>query len=197
MDLAFAGNIAAVFWLESEGVSVECRYGLQCKILNLGREASLNCKSVRVECRNGLECKRDFGRMADGEAAPAAGTEKTKLCADRAEEQFQMISSDGKVSSESAGLVVAMAHLDLTVTEEQVRMATRAVLPSTETMFTKEEFVQFLELLQVELPEEEVGREAAGGIGMLGPTQMWGSGAASCENGLVHCASDGVNASGG
>ena len=102
-----------------------------------GREASLNCKSVRVECRNGLECKSDFGRMADGEAAPAAGTENTQLCADRAEELFQMISSDGKVSSESAGLVVAMAHLDLTVTQEQVRMATRAVLPSTETMFTK------------------------------------------------------------
>ena len=77
---------------------MECRYDLQCKILNLGREASLNCKSVRVECRNGLGCKSDFGRMADGEAAPAAGMEKTKLCADRVVELFQMISSEGKVS---------------------------------------------------------------------------------------------------
>ena len=64
-------------------------------------------------------------------------------------------------------------------------MATREVLPSTQTMFTKEEIVQFLDLLQVELPEEEVGREAAGGIGMVGPTQMWGSDAASCENGFA------------
>ena len=117
---------------------MECRHGLQCKFLKFRRGASSHCKSVRVECRNGLECKSDFGHMADGEAAPAAGMEKTKLCADRAEELFQMISSDGKVSSELAGLVVAMAHLDLTVTEEQVRMATREVLPSTQTMFTKE-----------------------------------------------------------
>ena len=90
-----------------------------------------------------------------------------------------------------------MAHLDLAVTEEQVRMATREVLPLTQTMLTQEEFVQFLELLQVELPEEEVGRAAAGGIGMLGPTQMWGSGAASCENGFCTFVCDDVNASGG
>ena len=48
-----------------------------------------------------------------------------------------------------------MAHLDITVADEQVRMATREVLPSTETMFTKEECVQFLELLQVELLEHQ------------------------------------------
>ena len=108
-----------------------------------------------------------------------------------------MISVDGNVSSESAGLVVAVAHLDLTVTEEQVRKLTQEVLPSTRTMLTKEEFAQFVELLRVELYEGEVGREAVGGDGILGPTQMWGSDTASCEKGVRTFVSDDTVAFGG
>jgi len=39
------------------------------------------------------------------------------LFAQRAEELFEQISNENAVSSESASLVVALAHLDLEVTE--------------------------------------------------------------------------------
>ena len=73
--------------------------------------------------------------------------------AQRAEELFISIAHQDAVSSESAGLVVALAYLDLQVTEEQVVEATRQVLASTEMEFSKDDFVRFAKLLRPdELP---------------------------------------------
>jgi anthranilate phosphoribosyltransferase len=50
------------------------------------------------------------------------------LFAQRAEELFEQISYENAVSSESASLVVALAYLNLEVTEEEVVEATRGIL---------------------------------------------------------------------
>ena len=70
------------------------------------------------------------------------------LFAQRAEELFEQISNENAVSSESASLVVALAYLDLEVTEEQVVEATRGILKPPEIQFSKDVFFKFVELLR-------------------------------------------------
>ena len=70
------------------------------------------------------------------------------LFAQRAEELFEQISNENAVSSESASLVVALAYLDLEVTEEEVVEATRGILKPPEIQFSKDVFFKFVELLR-------------------------------------------------
>ena len=62
---------------------------------------------------------------------------------ERAEELFNKLANEEEVSSELAGLVVALADLDLQVTEEQVVEATREILQPTEEQFSKDAFLCF------------------------------------------------------
>ena len=57
--------------------------------------------------------------MATLDTLSGAGTVETKPFSQRAGELFDIISSDGSVSSDSAGLVVAVAHMDVVVTQEE------------------------------------------------------------------------------
>ena len=56
------------------------------------------------------------------------------------EELFNKLANEEVVSSEAAGLVVALAYLDLQVTEEKVVEATREILQPTENQFSKDAF---------------------------------------------------------
>ena len=69
--------------------------------------------------------------MAACEASVEAD-EGASSVAQRAEELFDKLAKEEAVSSESAGLVVALVYLDLQVTEEQVVEATREILQPTE-----------------------------------------------------------------
>ena len=66
----------------------------------------------------------------------------------RAEELFNKLANEEAVSSESAGLVVALVYLDLQVTEEQVVEATREILQPTEKQFSKDAFLRFVDRLR-------------------------------------------------
>ena len=112
--------------------------------------------------------------MATLDALSGAGTVETKPFSQRADELFDILSIDGSVSSDSAGLVVAVAHMDLVLTQEEIINATNEILPSSRTMFTKEEFLRFLELVRPELPEKEVEDGSAADEQTLGVTDMCG-----------------------
>ena len=63
-------------------------------------------------------------------------------------ELFNQLANEEAVSSEAAGLVVALAYLDLQVTEERVIEATREILQPTENEFSKDAFVRFVTWLR-------------------------------------------------
>ena len=85
--------------------------------------------------------------MAACEASVEAD-EGASSVAQRAEELFDKLAIEEAVSSESAGLVVALVYLDLQVTEEQVVEATREILQPTEEQFSKDAFLRFVERLR-------------------------------------------------
>ena len=68
---------------------------------------------------------------------------------ERAEELFDRLANEDAVSSESAGLVVALVCLDVEVTEDQVVEATREILGPTVTQFSKEAFLRFFAAVAV------------------------------------------------
>ena len=85
--------------------------------------------------------------MAACEASVEAD-EGASSVAQRAEELFDKLAIEEAVSSESAGLVVALVYLDLQVIEEQVVEATREILQPTEEQFSKDAFLRFVERLR-------------------------------------------------
>ena len=80
--------------------------------------------------------------------ASAEADQGASSVAQRAEELFDKLAIEEAVSSESAGLVVALVYLDLQVTEEQVVEATREILQPTEEQFSKDAFLRFVERLR-------------------------------------------------
>ena len=99
--------------------------------------------------------------------------------ATRSEELFNRLANEDAVSSESAGLVVALAFLDLAVTEEEVVEATRQILQPMENQFSKDEFLRFTELLR---DSKQPSVEGSANREPLGPTQMWGTAAESAAD---------------
>lgn len=87
--------------------------------------------------------------MAACEERSAEADQGASSFAQRAEELFNKLANDEEVvSSEAAGLVVALAYLDLQVTEEKVVEATREILQPTENQFSKDAFLRVVEWLR-------------------------------------------------
>ena len=84
------------------------------------------------------------------------GTTSSIQCA---EALFEQIANEETLSAESVGLVVALVFLDLVVTEDQVAEATREVLPPTETGFTEDAPLRFVEHSRPELSATEGSRQ--------------------------------------
>ena len=82
--------------------------------------------------------------MATGDTACAGSVEVLKSFTELWDELYETINSDGMVSPESAGLVIAMAHLELHVAEDQVVKSRNEVLPLTRNTFTKKNSNRFL-----------------------------------------------------
>ena len=97
----------------------------------VGLRSNSNCSSAR---RHGGE-RRSSRR----------GNVDTTSFLQRVEELFGMIANAGAVSSEPAGLIVAVVHMDLKVTQELIIAATKQVLPSTQTMFSKDDVMRLLD----------------------------------------------------
>ena len=89
--------------------------------------------------------------MAAWEECSADVDQGRSSVAPRAEELFNNLANltnEKVVSSESADLVVALAYLDLHVTEEEVVEATREILQPTDNQFSKDAFLRFVERLR-------------------------------------------------
>ena len=110
--------------------------------------------------------------MAAWEECSAYTDQGACSVAPRAEELFNNLANEEVVSSESAGLVVALASLDLQVTEEQVVEATREILQPTEKEFSKEAFLRFVDMLR---PQPSAAQpsldESADAAPVLSPTE--------------------------
>ena len=67
---------------------------------------------------------------------------------ERTEELFNKLADEEKVSSELAGLVAALADLDLRITGKQVVEVTREILGPTQEYFSKDAFSLFIDRLR-------------------------------------------------
>ena len=114
--------------------------------------------------------------MAAWEECSADDEQGASSVAPRAEELFNNLANEEVVSSESAGLVVALAYLDLHVTEEQVVEATREILQPTEKQFSKDAFLRFVEMLR---PQPSAAQpsldESADAAPVISPTEPYDS----------------------
>ena len=101
--------------------------------------------------------------MAAWEECSADADQGRSSVAPRPEDLFNKLANltneEEVVSSESAGLVVALAYLDLQVTEEQVVEATREILEPTKKQFSKDAFLCFVERLRLQ-PSATEGESA-------------------------------------
>ena len=97
--------------------------------------------------------------MASEDSTCAGSNAVMKSYTDLWEELYEKISSDGKVSSETADLVIAMTDLNLPVTEDQVVRCKNQVLPFSRNTFTKEEFKQFSEAMLSDTAENDIDVE--------------------------------------
>ena len=79
---------------------------------------------------------------------------------ERTEELFNKLADEEGVSSEPAGLVVALTDLDLQVTEEQVVEVTREILGPTKEYFSKDAFSCFIERLRQQPSVQPDGESA-------------------------------------
>ena len=72
------------------------------------------------------------------------------MCSDheRTEALFKKLADDDKVSSEPAGLVAALADLDLRLSGKQVVEVTREILGLTEEYFSKDAFLLLIKRLR-------------------------------------------------
>ena len=86
-------------------------------------------------------------RIVACEERSAEADQGASSFAQRAEELFNKLAYEEVVSSEAAGLVVALAYLDLQVTEQTVVEATREILQPTENEFSKDAFLCFVKMV--------------------------------------------------
>ena len=138
--------------------------------------------------------------MAACEERSAVADQGASSFAQRAEELFNKLANDEEVvSSEAAGLVVALAYLDLQVTEEKVVEATREILQPTENQFSKDAFLRFVEWLRPQ-PSATEGSlqpslDESENPEPLGPTPVGGESSIIAKSGAeASCVEAGVRA---
>ena len=142
--------------------------------------------------------------MAAWEECSADADQGRSSVAPRPEDLFNKLANltneEEVVSSESAGLVVALAYLDLQVTEEQVVEATREILQPTEKHFSKEAFLRFVGMLRSQLSAAQPSLdESADAAPVISPTEPYDSNrpnhSAPVDDDSSHTANSGAEAS--